>query len=624
MHRLHYCSVALLVALLIAPIAWAQVDCLGVDGGTALPGTLCDDGNPFTEDSWSVDCECIGICYYWDMGWGYPGGACDDGNPMTENDVIGADCVCEGSWVSDCAGIFNGPNLPGTPCDDGDPLTYDDTWNWLCQCIGEMDELDCMGILNGPDMPSSPCDDGDPTTINDMWTNDCDCLAWLNTVSGRLFLDVNTNGAYDAGDHLIYNQFVRFDTTFCPQSAFIGPTGEFQWRVPEGSYQLWAWPTDDYFQDPAYLPLELIGGGGYYPNTDIAMTPLQVQTDLGAFAMAWFTVPRPGFTNIVYAAAGNSGTIPTDGTFIFTFDPQQTYLSSSPAGGVLTGNTISWDLPQLGLGQGQSFYINLETPPTIPLGTPVNYSASVISGLPDDEPLNDQVSITENVVGSYDPNDKRVEPISLTPQEIIDRKPVEYIIRFQNTGTYLAENVRIADTLSIGLDVSTLEFIASSHPLEVTLDSNLLIFDFPQIMLPDSNANEPESHGFVMFRITPNSDLQLGDAVENTAAIYFDFNEPIITDPAVFTVERSTGISDRKHDQLQIWPNPANDMLNVQLHNGAKIGLVEVVDITGRFVRSKRSSASIERMDVSDLPIGNYTIRITSAEGVFHGRFVRR
>ncbi|MBS1937900.1 MAG: hypothetical protein JSS84_08845, partial [Bacteroidetes bacterium] len=36
-------------------------DCLGVLGGTALPGTPCDDGNPnTTNDTWSSNCVCVG------------------------------------------------------------------------------------------------------------------------------------------------------------------------------------------------------------------------------------------------------------------------------------------------------------------------------------------------------------------------------------------------------------------------------------------------------------------------------------------------------------------------------------------------------------------------------------
>src|SRR5690606_29657386 len=36
-------------------------DCLGVPGGTALPGIACDDGDPLTtNDTWSADCVCTG------------------------------------------------------------------------------------------------------------------------------------------------------------------------------------------------------------------------------------------------------------------------------------------------------------------------------------------------------------------------------------------------------------------------------------------------------------------------------------------------------------------------------------------------------------------------------------
>jgi parallel beta-helix repeat protein len=38
-----------------------QVDCQGVTGGSALPGTACNDGNPCTvNDTWNSSCQCVG------------------------------------------------------------------------------------------------------------------------------------------------------------------------------------------------------------------------------------------------------------------------------------------------------------------------------------------------------------------------------------------------------------------------------------------------------------------------------------------------------------------------------------------------------------------------------------
>lgn len=47
--------------------------------------------------------------------------------------------------------------------------------------------------------------------------------------------------------------------------------------------------------------------------------------------------------------------------------------------------------------------------------------------------------------------------------------------------------------------------------------------------MPDSNINEPLSHGFLSFRVKVNSTVSLFDTVSNKASIYFDFNLPVVT-----------------------------------------------------------------------------------------------
>ncbi|MBK9490010.1 MAG: hypothetical protein IPO07_15465 [Haliscomenobacter sp.] len=52
---------------------------------------------------------------------------------------------------------------------------------------------------------------------------------------------------------------------------------------------------------------------------------------------------------------------------------------------------------------------------------------------------------------------------------------------------------------------------------------------FKNINLPDSTNNEPESHGFVSFRIKDRSGLAEKTTIDNTAYIYFDQNPAIVT-----------------------------------------------------------------------------------------------
>ncbi|MBX2980983.1 MAG: thrombospondin type 3 repeat-containing protein, partial [Flavobacteriales bacterium] len=89
------------------------IDCLGVPGGSALPGTACNDNNPNTgNDTWNNNCQCVG-------------------------------------QLIDCQGVPGGSALPGTPCSDGDPGTINDVWTSDCECVGMLVIMDCSGIING-------------------------------------------------------------------------------------------------------------------------------------------------------------------------------------------------------------------------------------------------------------------------------------------------------------------------------------------------------------------------------------------------------------------------------------------------------------------------------------------
>jgi len=142
-------------------------------------------------------------------------------------------------------------------------------------------------------------------------------------------------------------------------------------------------------------------------------------------------------------------------------------------------------------------------------------------------------------IGSFDPNDKRGFPEGIGEEHIIFHDTeLEYHIRFQNTGTDTAFLVVIRDTLSPFLDLTSLQPGASSHPYTWELQNErALKFTFDNIMLPDSNINEVASHGFVKFRINQELDNIPGTLIQNQAGIYFDFNEPVITNQTAHKIE---------------------------------------------------------------------------------------
>jgi uncharacterized repeat protein (TIGR01451 family) len=286
----------------------------------------------------------------------------------------------------------------------------------------------------------------------------------------------------------------------------------------------------------------------------------------------------------------------------------------------VVGNTITWSIPAFSSFQERVVHMRFQVPPDINLlGTDLLFNGSFATGNADALPANNSTSLITTITGSYDPNDKTARTSSAWSDELfyIDVDEwIDYTIRFQNTGTDTAFNVVITDTVPPELDLATLVVGASSHPNALSIrDGRVLRWAFYNIQLPDSNVNEQRSHGYVSFRIKPQEPLLPGTAIENIANIYFDFNEPVITEPSVLTTELSTGIPGSEAGGLRLWPNPANEAVII---TGTSSGLVRwsVISTDGRVVRSGRSDGQLNRIELVGLTPGTYIVRTESMNGM--------
>ncbi len=155
-----------------------SLDCLGVPGGSAVPGTACNDGNVCTiNDVYSASCVCTGTFQDTDGDgtcdandncpsvFGQIGSACNDNNFCTINDVLNGSCQCVGTFQDTdgdgfCDALDNCPTvfgLIGSACNDFDPCTVNDLLNGSCQCVGTYLDTDADGFCDGND-----CDPNDP------------------------------------------------------------------------------------------------------------------------------------------------------------------------------------------------------------------------------------------------------------------------------------------------------------------------------------------------------------------------------------------------------------------------------------------------------------------------------
>lgn len=199
---------------------------------------------------------------------------------------------------------------------------------------------------------------------------------------------------------------------------------------------------------------------------------------------------------------------------------------------------------------------------------------------------------------SYDPNDKQAQPEGYgTPHYINDNTDLDYKIRFQNTGTDTAFTVVIRDTLSSYLNINSIEMGASSHPYTWRIyGQGVLEITFSNIMLPDSNVNEPASHGFVRYRIQQKEGNATGTVIYNAADIYFDFNPAIRTNQTWHTIG-SDFITVLSVDKLymegvevMIYPNPFTQSTKIEVKNEVYETLrLSIYDISGKEIRQEEA-----------------------------------
>ncbi len=250
--------------------------------------------------------------------------------------------------------------------------------------------------------------------------------------------------------------------------------------------------------------------------------------------------------------------------------------------------------------------------------------------MPDETPFED-IDCRENV-GAYDPNDKTGLPLGVDSEHFIEQnQDLTYTIRFQNTGTDTAFTVVVIDNLPISLNPATIRILGSSHPYDFVFEGhNTLKFTFPNIMLPDSNVNEPASHGFVKFFIEQQADLAIGTQIENEAGIYFDFNDPVITNRTLHTVgkdflmEVSATQTLLKGVEMEVFPNPTEAIANFRF-KGLELndGLLTIFDQQGRQVNALNFTGSSCQFDGTGLAGGVYFFKIENAgSGVATGKIL--
>lgn len=442
-----------------------------------------------------------------------------------------------------------------------------------------------------------------------------------DTISGFVYHDVNQNGTQDAGDLPLAGQPVTINPG--NNVVFSDLNGYYTKPLAPGTYTVSAPQVNGYvLTSPA---------AGSYTHTltasnqnyggDFGYDTTSIFHDLNV--RLFCSTPRPGFDHWVSVYFKNQGTQAVSGSITLAYDAQTVFKNTTPLNNGVhdaVNRTVTWTFTNLApsniSGRVRAWFT---LPANVPLGNILSTTVRIDPLAGDADISNNGDACASIVRGSYDPNDKQVDQDFW----LLGDEWLTYTIRFQNTGTDTAFNVEIRDMLDADLDLSTFQMIGASHAYRLEIENGQeAIWKFPNILLPDSNTNLALSQGDLMYRIKPKVGLASGTQIDNTAAIYFDFNAPIITNTTTnsiafpLSIEPGAEVSKETIPGLEVFPNPATSYVTVKFDNSeAVLHQVVLTDINGKVIRQQRTREAQTRIDTDALPAGVYLLQITSDNG---------
>lgn len=350
----------------------------------------------------------------------------------------------------------------------------------------------------------------------------------LPVISGKVFLDLNEDSNQDVGEPIIFPNSVVVEPD--ELTSLLSGNGAFSFLVDPGEYDITCNVSPDFlFTTPSTISISINDTS----NVNICFGIFPERDALGTTANITSAPTRCGFQVPFWLDYQNTGTVIGNVVVALRVDTLASFLFATPEPDSIVDDRIYWSHQNLLPTHSGQIQVLLQMPGVEALGEFLSFNnTTFIQSIDSTYFAIKSVGYRPEINCAYDPNDKTVEPnIPGHENFTLFGDTLDYVVRFQNTGTDTAFTVVIEDYLDKDLDYSSLDVLGASHPHKATLDQETgrLLFVFENILLPDSTTNEIASHGFFRYRILPKTGLSEDTYIQNYASIFFDFNPPILT-----------------------------------------------------------------------------------------------
>jgi hypothetical protein len=501
-------------------------------------------------------------------------------------------------------GIHNNPNLTYVNMKDGtsnSTIAVSECPNLTVICVNE-DEVDAIY--------ASVISQGD---VNPNFSVTTYCAfnpgGNYNTITGSIVFDANNNGCTD--DVVQPNVKLTINDGTGQGASFSNAAGDYIFYTQAGDFTITPQLENPsiFTVSPASTTVNFPANNNSVSTQNFCITANGEHSD-AEIVLAPVIPARPGFDAVYKLVYKNTGNQILSGQVYFYYDDNvlDFVSTTTPTVSQSTG-LLTWDYSNLLPFESRSIEVTLnlngpmETPPvTIDDELIFNVGMTPING-------NEIVfSYQQTVVGSFDPNDITcLEGDNAAPSEIGNY--LHYIVNFENTGTAPAENIVVKIEIDPSkYDVSSLQLLNGSHPVEARVKNSIAEFIFKNIDL------ETNGHGNILLKVRTKSTLEAGDTVTKKADIFFDYNFPVVTNEAT-TLFQDLGVDDHLVDpSIVIYPNPTTDFVTVKA--ASTITSIQVYDIQGRLLMTRLSDASTEKVELSRYSSGIYYLNIATDKGI--------
>ncbi|MBC8173286.1 MAG: T9SS type A sorting domain-containing protein, partial [Chitinophagales bacterium] len=446
-----------------------------------------------------------------------------------------------------------------------------------------------------------------------------------------VFYDENDNGIMDVDELGVSDQMIT--TSIEDITVFTDHYGNYTTEVYEDeTIEIFLTPEAEFYQSvptgggPQVVEPDL--SSGYYLADDIDFALQFVTEGENVSVEILPSGIAPGFDTHCYVHVENKGSESIEeGTISLTHPEELTLTETYPAYTSYADNTIIWNYSDLVVFDLQSVHAYFTADETTEVGIDLQYSAIVEPLATDINTIDNYDTVQITTVSSLDPNHKLVFPNGEGEDGLIDAttSTLEYQIDFQNTGTAEAHFIIIRDTLDNNLDAQSIQMLAASHNYVLEIEgTNILKWIFNDIFLPDSTSDPAGSMGQLKFKINIKDGTDVGTTIENAAAIYFDYNPPVITNTTRSTLTIFEYIPDYADEmEIVLFPNPASEILSIQFPYPLQKDVVYTIsDVTGKIITeqtiTKNNTSQI--LDISFLAQGIYQFNIIESGQLLSSR----